>query len=66
MTLLEKAPAGAEVVVNGYNTLNSKVEAFENGIDEVVISGGDAEVIDDNGETLGLLSEVITRTKPKR
>lgn len=57
MTLLEKAPAGAEVLVQMSGTLNASVECANiEGDEQFVITGGDAEVIDSNGETIGWLS----------
>jgi hypothetical protein len=58
MTILEKAPAGAEVVVNMSTTLNATVESVETSDGELVITGGDAEVIDTNGDSMGWLSEI--------
>jgi len=56
MILLEKAPAGAEVVVNMTATLNAPVEYASTDDGEFIITGGDAEVIDPNGDSIGWLS----------
>ena len=56
MTILEKAPAGAEVVVNMTATLNAGVESADIDGDQFLISAGDAEVIDTNGDPIGWLS----------
>jgi hypothetical protein len=56
MTLLEKAPAGAEVLVGMTGTLNAEVEGAEIDGEQVILTGGDAEVIDSNGDPIGWLS----------
>jgi hypothetical protein len=57
---LLKAPAGADVGVCMMNTLNSDVESVDTDSNDtyVFIHAGDAQVIDDNGDDMGLLSEL--------
>lgn len=56
MNLLEKAPAGMDVVVGLAHTLNAEVVGHEQ--DEVfILTGGDAELIDDDGNSKGYLSQ---------
>lgn len=59
---LQKAKAGADVVVGMHSTLNAACEHVQIEFDDdddcgqVIITGGDAELIDENGNETGLLS----------
>lgn len=71
MSLLEQFPAGAEVVVGMCATLNAEIENVDRCDDgspqgQVVITGGDAELISEDGETVGLLSELAAVKAKKR
>lgn len=50
--------AGAEIRVSMCNTLNGNVENVIFNGDEVKVSGGDAEVVNSEGETIGRLSDL--------
>ena len=71
MSLLEKFPAGAEVVVGMRSTQNSELKNVDRCDDgsphgQVVITGGDAEVINEDGDTVGFLSELaVVKTKKR-
>lgn len=70
MSLLEKFPAGAEVVIGMHATLNTEIENIECCDDgspsgQVVITGGDAELVGDEGVSVGFLSE-LTAVKTKK
>lgn len=60
---LQKAPAGAEVVVGMTATLNADLEHVnieDNGEEcgQMILTGGDAQLISDNGDEMGYLSEL--------
>lgn len=71
MSLLETFPAGAEVVVAMCSTLNAElvtVDHCDDGLPkgQVVITGGDAELISEDGDTVGFLSELAAVKTKKR
>ena len=51
MSILEKTPAGAEVLLNLPSTLSATVADTNWDNDEFVITGNDAELIDGNGDS---------------
>ncbi len=60
---LQKAPAGAEVVVGMTSTLNADLQYVsidDNGDEcgQVILTGGDAQLISDGGDEMGYLSEL--------
>lgn len=60
---LQKAPAGADVVVGMCSTLNADLESLDiqaddDGCGQVVLTGGDAQLISDGGDQKGYLSEL--------
>ena len=57
MTLLEKFPAGCEVRVTMTATMDAPLENVDLiGDNAVWLTGGDAPVVDENGEEIGWLS----------
>ena len=65
---LQKAPAGAEVVVGMTATLNASledvgIELRDEEYGQIILTGGDAQVISDDGDELGYLSELSAGTK---
>lgn len=56
LSRLEKAAAGADVVVGMHSTLNANIECVAIDDETVTITGGDAQLIDENGNESGLLS----------
>lgn len=71
MSLLEKFPAGAEVVVGMCSTLNAEIENVDPCSDgsthgQVVITGGDAELISEDGDSMGFLSQLCAIKTKKR
>ena len=58
MTLLEKAPAGAEITICLPNTKYTEINSLEVDGDEVKIFGEDAMVTDQNGEDIDWLSNL--------
>ena len=62
---LMKAPAGSEVVVGMHSTLNTSVERVTNNThgSVLVITGGDAQLIDTDDDECGLLSWHADRTE---
>ena len=59
MQELAKAPAGADVYMNMESTLNTNLQSFGFDADGVYLTGGDPEVLDENGNTCGKLSEFM-------
>lgn len=60
---LQKAPAGAEVLVGMHATLNADlleidIQPDDDECGQVVLTGGDAQLITDAGDEKGLLSEL--------
>ena len=68
MNELQKAPAGAEVVVGMCATLNAGIVSVDTASEspsdgrfgQVIITGGDAEVINEEGDSLGNLSDLAS------
>lgn len=64
ITKLMLVPAGTEILVNMAATLNSPVEAANVDGEYFLITGGDAEVVDAEGEPIGYLSELARAEQP--
>ena len=58
MNILSEAPSGAEVAVELCSTMRSEVVNMFLDDETFVISGGDAEVIDSEGDSMGYLSGI--------
>lgn len=59
---LSKCPAGDEVYVSMTATATSELECVDKDAmaESVLLGGGDAQLIDEDGEELGLLSEMAS------
>lgn len=60
MNLLEAAPAGADVKLTLHGTGFAVVECAHVQDKIFLISGADVEVIDDNAQSMGMLSELVS------
>lgn len=58
MQELSKAPAGADVKVDLTATMQADCDGTFRSEDLFLIQGGDAEVIDSNGDSMGWLSSI--------